>query len=81
MALPSIQDVHITPQTPRLPASSSYFSLRTKLLSGTSMAAPHVSGLLAYLLGLYGDVSEDLIVQLQPQIAAGTANFLVQNIY
>ncbi|KAM6493468.1 serine protease [Amanita muscaria] len=62
----------------------------TKTLSGTSMAAPLVSGLLAYILAMYGDVPpEDLIVQIQNlclkgnlhRVPSGTVNYLVQNIY
>ncbi|KIL60981.1 hypothetical protein M378DRAFT_874023 [Amanita muscaria Koide BX008] len=60
----------------------------TNSISGTSMATPHVSGLVAYLIALQGNLSPaEMISQVQNlavggilnSIPAGTVNLLAQN--
>ncbi|KAJ3538909.1 hypothetical protein NMY22_g4974 [Coprinellus aureogranulatus] len=61
-----------------------------KTISGTSMAAPHVAGLVAYLISVYGDAHPFLISHAVKSIAskgvlnpltlpAGTPNLLISN--
>ncbi|PBK88207.1 serine protease [Armillaria gallica] len=63
---------------------------RTNNISGTSMATPHVSGLVAYLIGLNGNQSSAAISALiqslgvsgvLSNIPSGTANLLANNGY
>ncbi|KAG6826465.1 hypothetical protein H0H92_015677, partial [Tricholoma furcatifolium] len=69
-------------------SADSNLSKSTKVLSGTSMATPHVAGLVAYLMSLQGNTSpkdmRDTVRNLAQQDALGkmplaTENLLAQN--
>ena len=57
---------------------TNYFALRqsTKSLSGTSMATPHVAGLVAYLIGKDGKVSPAEMEKKVKDPAVNSLNWL-----